>query len=435
MRASGPARRPLVAAGAAAVVLVACGSHPPPGPTATGSAAPSPAGSPVVAAGSAGAPGLPHQRLLTSRPPQTSDGALVAVDSASGRVLWRRVLPMASGTVQVVDGKVIVAGDYGPVGGVVAAVAGDSGKLLWRWPSTGWLPTAEVNPAVAVAAGVVAVPNSGGVTVLDEQTGQPLWFRSGGPFLTGVAATTRAVVVTATAQGATSPNAAPVRLVGLEPRSGRQLWATPATLRDVFTPVASSSAVVALFHTGARGASLGVVAVDPSTGRQLWQAQATGVFEGSWEPVLGSLAFLTFEHSTGDGANSAQIALDLTTGARRWRVDTRTGVGQPVLADDQLYEMARDGIVHALDATTGRPRWTTDLSSVLRGDFYGPLTVSNGLVLVPTASGVVALHGATGRSAWTVALPPTTSSATGSTAGPAGITYLWAFGKALPSGG
>ena len=334
---------------------------------------------------------------------------------------------MARGTVQVVDGHVIVAGDYGPVGGVVAAVAGDSGKLLWRWPSAGWLPTADVNPAAAVvAAGVVAVPNSGGVTVLDEQTGQPLWSRAGSSFPTGVAATTRAVVVTATAQGATDPNAAPVRLVGLEPRSGRQLWATPATLRDVSTPVASSSAVVALFHGGARGASQGVVAIDPATGRQVWQAQAPGGFDGSWDPQLGSMAFLA--------ANSAQIALDLTTGGQRWRVDARTGVGQPVLADDQLYEMARDGIVHALDATTGRPRWTTDLSATLRGAFYGPLRVSSGLVLVPTDSGVVALHGTTGRKAWTVALPPTVNAAAGSAAGAADITYLWAFGRALPNG-
>ena len=430
MRASGHTCRPLSVAGAIAVVLVACGSQATTRPTATGSSTPRPLGSPtspaVAAAESASAPGLAHPRLLTSRPPKTSDGAVVAVDSASGRVLWEQVLPMARSTVQVVDGKVIVAGDYGPVGGVVAAVAADSGKLLWRWPSTGWLPSAEINPAAAVAAGVVAVPNSGGVTVLDEQTGQPLWSRAGSSFAAGVAATTRAVVVTATAQGATDPNAAPVRLVGLEPKSGRQLWATPATLRDVFTPVASSSAVVALFHTGARGASQGVVAVDPATGGQVWQVQAPGGFDGSWEPVLGSLAFLA--------ANSAQVALDLTTGAQRWRVDNRTGVGQPVLADDQLYEMARDGIVHALNATTGRPRWSTDLSSTLRGDFFGPLTVSNGLVLVPTDSGVVAVHVTTGQKAWTIALQPTVKTAAGSVAGQAGITYLWAFGRALPNG-
>ena len=439
MRRSGVARRPLIVAGVVTVVLVACGSHAPPGPRATGSSAPGSAGAPaspaVSAPGGAAAPGLAQSRLLTSRPPKTSDGALVAVDSASGRVLWRQVLPMAMGTVQVVDGKVVVAGDYGPVGGVVAAVAADSGKLLWRWPSAGWLPAAEVKPGVAVAAGVVAVPNSGGVTVLDEQTGQPLWSRSVGSFPIGVAATSRAVVVTATAQGVTGPNAAPVRLVGLEPKTGRQVWASPGTLRDVSTTVASSTAVVALFHTGARGASQGAIAVDPATGRQLWQAQVSGMFDGGQEPVLGSLAFLTYEHSAGNGANSAQIALDLVTGAQRWRVDTAMSVGQPVFADDQLYELARDGMVRALDAATGRPRWTTDLSSTLQGDFFGSLRVSNGLVLVPTASSVVALHGATGRKAWTVALQPAVPGPAGSVAGPAGVTYLWAFGRALPSGG
>ncbi|MCX5410826.1 serine/threonine-protein kinase [Streptomyces sp. NBC_00059] len=104
----------------------------------------------------------------------TQDGALYAVDAATGDEVWRRTfegdlwdgrLGGGAGAPEVVDGIVYFEND-----GYVSAFDADSGRPLWRWRTS---QDAKEVTAISVVDGTVFVCGSDGyLSALDARTGK-----------------------------------------------------------------------------------------------------------------------------------------------------------------------------------------------------------------------------------------------------------------------
>lgn len=307
--------------------------------------------SPVVAGGRA----FVHGR----RDPEE---VVVAVDLATGEVLWRQsyraefgknqyAVEMAKGphaTPLVAGGRLITVG----VTGVVAAWDAASGKPLWRRDFSGEVDTSKL--FCGTAASPLAL---GGLVVV--QVGSDL---HGG------------------------------RVVALDPAGGETRWEWKGAGPGYASPVVIEAAGRRQLVTMTNGSILGL---DAETGGELWSVP----FPDEWHenivtPVwTGSLLVVS-------GTRQGTHAYRLSHEDGRWRAaeawknpDVAMYMSTPVLGDGLLYghSAKRKGQFVALDAATGAVRWATegregDHASVL-------LTPTHVLFLTEGADLVVARRG------------------------------------------
>ncbi|MGR3198612.1 MAG: outer membrane protein assembly factor BamB family protein [Paracoccus sp. (in: a-proteobacteria)] len=240
----------------------------------------------------------------------TGFGELVALDAASGAVLWRqRVDAAISGGPAVQDGVVYVA-DTSAVGWAVRA---SDGRVLWQ---TSGAPSGSGVMGVAVPAvqgDTVVFPfPSGQLLAVDRQTGLTNWANQ-------IAGT----------------------------RTGRSM----AIIRDVTgDPVITGGRVYAATSSGRMDA------VDLATGLQEWTAD-----EGATSPVVvaGGSVFAVNDQAQ-------LVRLDAATGGVIWRQPlpyfTTERVRKqsqifahygPVLAGGRLHVASSDGILRSFDPATG----------------------------------------------------------------------------------
>ncbi|MBX9583595.1 MAG: PQQ-binding-like beta-propeller repeat protein [Gemmataceae bacterium] len=186
--------------------------------------------------------------------------ALLAVDAASGKELWRSPQPLRSFGPPLVLGDTVVYGlgtgnlvndvfeyaeegkpaEAAPAGAVVCVSAAD-GKEVWRRP----LPRPAHTPLAADGLFVYAACRDGAVYCLSRRTGAVRWSLGlGSPLTAGVAAAADADGVPV-AVYAVSPEG---RVVCLSPYTGKVMWSRD--LREdaggrLVEEVASTPAVVA----------------------------------------------------------------------------------------------------------------------------------------------------------------------------------------------
>lgn len=240
----------------------------------------------------------------------TGFGELVALDAASGRVLWRqRVGAAIGGGPAVADGVVYVASRNS----VGFAVRASDGRVLWQSSGTGSGSGVMGVSVPAVQGGTVVFPfASGQLLAVERSSGLTEW----------------------SAQIAGS-------------RGGRSI----GFIRDVTgDPVIAGGRVIAGTSSGR------ITAVDLATGLQDWSAR-----EGATSPVAVAGGSVFAVNDQGqlvrmDGATGGVIwrqALPFFTTDRVRRQDAVHAHHGPVLAGGRLHIASSDGMLRSFDPASG----------------------------------------------------------------------------------
>lgn len=248
----------------------------------------------------------------------TGFGELVALDAASGAVLWRQRFDSMTTGAPTVDGNTVYA--IGSDGGAMA-VAADSGKVLWQVQGTTTNAGMVGAASPTVANGLVLFPfASGEIAAVDPKTGDKQW----------IAAV-----------------------------AGKRLGRAYAALGDVTgDPVVVGGVVYAGTAAGR------TIAADASTGLRKW-----GASEGALNPPLlvGGSVFVVSDQNT-------LVRLDADTGEVIWTADMPYFVSDkpkklkaiyahygPVLAGGRIVVASSDGLLRLFDPTNGNMVATADI--------------------------------------------------------------------------
>lgn len=299
----------------------------------------------------------------------SNNGTLLALDSATGRELWRASVgtPLSAGVGS--DGKVtaVVTRDN-------EVVALEAGRVLWRQRLG-----AQTYTAPLVAGGrVFLLAADRSVTAFDGQTGRRLWNqqRTGEALVLGQSSVLMAV-------GDSLVAGMSGRLVGMNPANGSTRWeaaiAAPRGTNEVERLVDLVGSVSRVGNVVcARAFQSAVGCVDAQAGRLLWTkpAIASEGVGGNETAVFGT---------EGDGN---VLAWSRTNGERLWsseRLRYRTltaplAVGRSVVVGDGT------GLVHFLSREDGSAltRMSTDGSAVAAD----PVLAGNTVVVVTHNGGV-----------------------------------------------
>jgi outer membrane protein assembly factor BamB len=299
----------------------------------------------------------------------SSDGAIAAIEAATGRDVWR-----ASA------GKALAAG-VGSDGTVTAVVTRDnelvafeSGKEIWRQRLAAGAYTA---PFVA-GARVFLLASDRSVSAFDGKTGRKLWTqtRPGEPLVLRNSGVMLAVDDTLVV-GLSG------RLVGLNPLNGQPRWEAPIAsprgindverLVDLVGQVSRIGGVVC-----ARAFQAAVGCVDTSRGALIWTKPANGA-----EGVDGDADFLF-----GTEADGKVVAWKRETGDRAWTTDLllHRGLTGPLSLGRAVVVGDGFGFVHLLSREDGKllNRVATDGSEIAAA----PVLAGNTLVVVTRNGGV-----------------------------------------------
>lgn len=298
-----------------------------------------------------------------------SDGAVLALDAATGRELWRAKV-----------GEALAAG-VGSDGRLAAVVTRsnqlvllEGGRELWRQKLA-----AQTYTAPLVAGGrvfVLAADRS--VTAFDGRSGRKLWSqqRPGEPLVlrqAGVLLPVRDTLVVGLSG----------RLVGLDPSQGSVRWEAPLAsprgtndverLVDLVGRVSRQGEVVC-----ARAFQAAVGCVDASRGTVLWSKPANGA-----EGVHGDERLLFGSESDGK-----LVAWRRADGERAWVTDRLQfrGLTAPLVLGRSVVVGDSTGLVHLLSREDGSPlnRLATDGSGIAAG----PAVAGDTLVVVTRAGGI-----------------------------------------------
>ncbi len=299
----------------------------------------------------------------------SNNGTLLALDSATGRELWRASVgtPLSAGVGS--DGKVtaVVTRDN-------EVVALEAGRVLWRQRLG-----AQTYTAPLVAGGrVFLLAADRSVTAFDGQTGRRLWNqqRTGEALVLGQSSVLMAV-------GDSLVAGMSGRLVGMNPANGSTRWeaaiAAPRGTNEVERLVDLVGSVSRVGNVVcARAFQSAVGCVDAQAGRLLWTkpAVASEGVGGNDTAVFGT---------EGDGN---VLAWSRTNGERLWsseRLRYRTltaplAVGRSVVVGDGT------GLVHFLSREDGSAltRMSTDGSAIAAD----PVLAGNTVVVVTHNGGV-----------------------------------------------
>jgi outer membrane protein assembly factor BamB len=260
----------------------------------------------------------------------TGFGELVALDAASGSIVWRQRFDVAvGGAPTVAGGQVyVVARD-----GSAWAIAAHDGRVVWQLPGA---------PTQAGVAGVSAPAVSGETVVFPFATGQLL--------------------------GASTKDGS-VTWVGFV--AGKRLGRAYASVTDLTgDPVISGTTVYAGSASGR------LLALDMKAGGLVWTAN-----DGAESPVVvaGGAVFLVNDEDQ-------LVRLDAGSGTEVWRIDLpyftkdkdkrRKAIYAhygPILAGGRLIVASSDGLIRAFDPASGK--------------LIGQAAVSGGAASAPVVAG------------------------------------------------
>lgn len=246
-------------------------------------------------------------------------GELVALDAASGQVLWRQNVSSPMSSAPATDGQAVyVSGRDGSAWAIDAA----SGKVIWQVPGTPGKTAYVGTAAPTIGDRAVIFPSAGGdlMSVLKIGGGTRVWQSS---------------------------------------LAGKRLGRAYALTYDV-----TGDAVIAGKTLFAGSGSGRTVAMSASSGEKIWSAG-----EGALGPVAvagGSLFLVNDE--------AKLVRLDAETGETIWSVEMpyfttdkvkkRKGIYAhygPVLAGGRVMVVSSDGLLRAFDPTDGSLTYTAEI--------------------------------------------------------------------------
>jgi outer membrane assembly lipoprotein YfgL len=299
----------------------------------------------------------------------SSDGSISALDSATGRELWRASVggPVAAGVGS--DGRVTAV-----VSAASEIVAFRDGKELWRQR----VNVSGYTPPFVAGGRVFVLLADRSVMAFDAQGGRRLWTqtRPSQPLSLKYPGTMLAV-------GDTLVVGLSGRLVGMNPLTGAARWdvpvANPRGINDVerlVDMVGHASRVGDVVCTRAFQTAVGCV--DAGRGALVWTKPANG-FEG----VDGDGSFVF-----GTEADSTVVAWRRENGDKAWSSDllAHRGLSAPLLLGRAIVVGDDSGYVHFLSREDGKllNRLPTDGTPVMGS----PVAAGNTLVVVTKGGGV-----------------------------------------------
>lgn len=240
----------------------------------------------------------------------TGHGELIALDAASGAVVWRQRLDASAGAAPTVDGGTVYAVARNGTGWAVNA---QTGKVLWQVQATPSASGVIGSAGPAVTDTTVILPfSSGEVIAVQKTAGERLW---------------------------------------VAPIAGERLGRVYANITDITGDPVVAGAVTYVGNQSGRTAAL-----DTATGQRRWTAT-----EAAYGPVLpvGNSVFLISDEAK-------LVRLDADTGARVWAVDMPyfsatkasrlkaiTAHYGPLLAGGRLIVASGDGLLRQFSPTDG----------------------------------------------------------------------------------
>jgi outer membrane protein assembly factor BamB len=256
------------------------------------------------------------------------DGALYAIDLATGDRVWRTDIGDAIGSSPVYyNGVCYVAVEYAEPSGSVAAVDAASGTVRWL---DGW-PTDHPHSTVALAldAGRLVVGANDGVCYAWSFPDlERAWtFETGGPIKGPVAVH----------DGLAIFGSWDHRVYALSLADGREVWSFAADADVMSGPAVAHGRVYVGSHDS------GLYALDAASGAERWRFDTDG-----W--LIGSVT-ATPDHVLAGSYDARLYAVDAVSGAETWHAQGRgDATSAALVTDDAVYyaERASDDAVGRL---------------------------------------------------------------------------------------
>ena len=282
-------------------------------------------------------------------------GVVEAIDIATGQIVWSRTVGSAVKTAPAVWGEIVVVAE---VSGDVHGLRRESGELVWTVPSSDPLRRFAWN-APTIAEGVAYLGDQSDLRAIDVGTGDVRWRRTDlSPHHNLVNHAAPLIIDDLLVMGFWPT---PQHPVGLDRRTGANIWTTPERSDDLFIalktllvmgtaaydPAEDTVLMPALGHT---------VAVERATGTIRWATAHPGTFSPA-SPVVtpgGYVATVTGHGirmlSPVDGAIiwDLEIDGDAPFPMRSYSKRPHPVLAPPTLADDRLVLPGLDGIIRVI---------------------------------------------------------------------------------------
>lgn len=254
---------------------------------------------------------------------------------------------------------------FGGSGGVLRAVATDTGELLWSVSDDGGEFTGT-RRTPAIADGVVYYTTEVGTVVARATDGTLLWsVEADGPADPGESSARRVYgsdpVV---GDGRVFVNLGD-GVYALDARTGAVRWKIPVVTITPGTPALADGAV---YFTRPDGYA---VAAGAESGEPLWSHRLPDVFLGA-PTVEGGTVYVPAE------GRPSVVALRAEDGSERWTFDAGAALEASVAVVDDTVYAAAGGTLYALDPADGTARWSRGLGDGVRS--IGPPSVAGGTV-------------------------------------------------------
>jgi outer membrane protein assembly factor BamB len=381
-------------------------------------------------------------------------GATVALDAATGKILWRRkaVYPWASLTS---DGKVVGCAMYQSADGRFHLLDARNGETLWHAPKEFHYSPASLTPEL-----VLIKPYGSNIIAVDRNTGKEVWRFQGkassgccspsvaGQFAylgTGVPATGDLENLPAFQYGKAPPREQGITgtLHAIDLKTGKSVWhfSTGNTIcgepalaygrlyfhsRDgnvyCFVPAKEGEPITPEAKDKSEPAPAERVAsrIEPKQMDRPRPGQDWPMLGGSPDRAgLESVSLkpnleLAWKFPTGDrivgaavirdgkayiGCDSGKIhALELLTGKPIWEFNSGAPIRcSPAVASDMVYSGSDSGEFVALDTPNGKKRWTFAAGGPVRGS---PVVVGGIVLFGANDHNLYALDRFTGKKLW-----------------------------------
>lgn len=265
----------------------------------------------------------------------TAFGEALALDAASGAILWRQKFDgPIRGAPTVADGRMY----FVTITNEVNAVATADGASLWRYQGTGESASILSSSSPAVAGGVVVLPHTtGDLSAFNAADGRTLWSEA---------------------------------LSASDPIAGA------SNLNDVAArPVMADGQVYAVAQSGRLAAFLA------TTGAQIWSQDISGN-QTPW--VAGEYVFMI-------SGRKSLVAVQRSSGGLRWISDLPGGGvwSGPVIGGGRLIAVNSEGTLANISPQTGQLMSTLDLGS---GLYIAPVIANGTIYLLGDDATLIALR-------------------------------------------
>lgn len=290
-----------------------------------------------------------------------------------------------SSLTPALDGEVIYAVDYE---GLVVAMNTATGKRLWKrkinkaeqglWS---WLkgfiaagdPNRQIIGGIAAENGLLLVATyAGEVMALSKDNGDEIWRKQLPGEIVSAPRTNGTVVAAQSVNG---------KLYALDAKTGEQLWfydnpPPVLTLRGTPSPIVTDTAIYTGFSNGR------MMAFNPANGLILWEQR---IASPKGRSELERMVDIHASPLLNDGViyvgtyQGRISALARGTGSPLWGVDGSTSENL-ALSGDKLFVAHSDGKLVAYSAATGDQQWSNE--KMLRRGLNGPQTFSDYVAVV-----------------------------------------------------